>query len=270
MRAFYDNLLRVVVAAMCALALVGCNDEGGNENEGGGEQIDATTPQALGEVTTYLTDNKISGFSGVCLNENGTGLYGVADDGDIYNISFEGEKLGKLPLNVEKDFEGVTTDATNKVVYTCEEREWAIYQLNSEKSEATKIANINVENGVENKGLEGIAYGKGNLYVANQQYPTTIFTYTLSEGKVTDSVTVDFAKFLSDLCYDETNDTLWCVDSKQQLLFNIALDGELLATYDVSFVPKPEGICVDYQRGVMWFACDSTGRLFSAKFNPSK
>lgn len=269
MRAFYDNLLRVVVAAMCALALVGCNDEGGNENEGGGEQIDTTTPRTLGEVKEYLADDKISGFSGVCMNEDGTGLYGVADEGDIYKISFEGKKLGKLPLNVEKDFEGVTTDATNKVVYVCEEREWAIYKLSPEKSEATKVADIAVENGVENKGLEGIAYGKGNLYVANQQYPTTIFTYSISEGKVTSSVTVDFAKFLSDLCYDATNDTLWVVDSKQRLLFNISVEGEVLATYDVSFVPKPEGVCVDYERGVMWFACDSTGRLFSAEFNPS-
>lgn len=264
---FRNILLQAAALAMCTLAVVGCEESNGGDNGGGEEEVSPTTPRQLGEVTAYLADDKISGFSGVCLNEDGTGLYGVDDGGDLYNISFEGEKLGKLSLDKERDFEGVTADATNKVVYMCEEREWNIYQLGADKKSATKVAHIDVPNGVDNKGLEGIAYGKGNIYVANQERPTTIFTYSVAEGKVTGSVTVDFARFLSDLCYDETNDTLWVVDSKQSLAFNISLEGDVLATYDVSFVPKAEGICVDYTRGVIWFACDSTGRLYSAKIN---
>lgn len=265
MRRFRNNLLRFATLAMCALAVVGCDESNGDNGEG--DVNDPTTPRQLGEWKQYLVEDKISGFSGVCLNEDGTGLYGVDDSGDLYNISFEGEKLGKLSLDKERDFEGVTTDATNKVVYMCEEREWNVYQLSADKKSATKLTHIEVVNGVDNKGLEGIAYGKGNIYVANQERPTTIFTYSVAEGKVTSSVQVDFARFLSDLCYDETNDTLWVVDSKQSLAFNISLDGEVLATYDVSFVPKAEGICVDYARGVIWFACDSTGRLYSAEIN---
>ncbi|MBO7300975.1 MAG: SdiA-regulated domain-containing protein [Tidjanibacter sp.] len=265
MKTLFRRLLSVSVMAVCAFALVGCDsDNGGDE---GKIVDDAKTPWALGEVTTYLTDNKISGFSGVCLNENGTGLYGVSDSGEIYNISFEGEKLSKLPLSAVKDFEGIATDAVTKKVYMCEEREWAIYELAADQQNVTKVTDIFVANGVENKGLEGITCGNGCIYVSNQSLPTTIYTYSLAEGEVIDSVTVDFAKFLSDLSYDATTNTLWCVDSKQKLLFNLTLEGELLATYDVSFVPKAEGVCVDYERGVFWFCCDSLGYLYSAQMN---
>lgn len=264
---YKNHILRVLGVAVCAFVLVGCGDDNNIESPAGDEQPEESGPLSLGEVTTFLTEDKISGFSGLCLNEDGTGLYGVSDGGELYSISLEGEKLGKLPVEVEKDFEGITVDTDNKVIYVCEEREWAIYQVNADQKGVTQVAHIEVENGVDNKGFEGIAYGKGNLYVANQERPTTIFTYSIAEGKVTNSVTVDFARFLSDLCYDSTNDTLWCVDSKQSLLFNITLEGEVLATYDVSFVPKAEGVCVDYERNVIWFACDSTGRLFSAEIN---
>ena len=267
MRLVGKSLLRWVSGVMCAVALVGCSEGADDNDPQGGGGLSPTTIRQLGEFKTYLADDKISGFSGVCLNEDGTGLYGVDDSGDLYNISFEGKKLGKISLDEERDFEGVAVDAVNKVVYMCEEREWNIYKLNADRKSASQVAHIDVENGVDNKGLEGITCGNGNLYVANQERPTTIFTYSIAEGKVTNSVTVTFAKFLSDLCYDETNNTLWVVDSKQSRLFNIKLDGTLLATYDVSSVPKAEGVCVDYERGVIWFACDSTGRLYSAEIN---
>ncbi|MDY3979698.1 MAG: SdiA-regulated domain-containing protein [Tidjanibacter sp.] len=221
--------------------------------------------RTLGEVNEYLTG--ISDFSGVCINETETGLYGISNAGLLYNIGFDGTVLGTVPFTSTHDFEGVTVDKSTGTIYLCEEAEMAIYTVNADKKGVTKIADIPVENGVPNKGLEGVAFGNGNLYIANQAEPTVVFTYSLSSKKVVSQMTVTFASFLSDLYFDESNSTLWAVDSEKFLATNFTTDGEVIATYKVDFVVKPEGICVDYTRGVVWFSCDGSGRLYSAKIN---
>lgn len=249
--------LLIASAAIATVAMTGCVKD----------EMSVFFARSFGETAEYLVEDKIPDFSGVCVNEDGTGLYGVSNAGALYNISFEGENLGKLPFESNKDFEGVTVDTDNKVVYMCEEAEWAIYKLNADKKGVTKVIDIPVENGVANKGFEGIAYGKGNLYVGNQADPTIIYTYNIAQNKVTGSMIVDHAGYISDLFYDATDDTLWSVDADKNLATHFTLDGEVLATYDASFVTKPEGIFIDYPRGVIWFSCDGSGRMYSAKIN---
>ena len=104
------------------------------------------------------------------------------------------------------------------------------------------------------------------MYLANQDAPKRIYVYSLSQGKVTSTLDISFAKYLSDVFYDPTSATLWITDSKSQALTNIKLDGTVIGTYDISFVTKPEGFCIDAKRKMFWFTCDQTGRLHSISY----
>ncbi len=227
-----------------------------------------STPQPalykLGTPKAYETD--VTGLSAICLNENEDGFYAAYDKGLLYEIGLDGKVKGTVPFETSHDWEGVTVDRSDGTVYLCEEREWAVYKLNKDKKGVTLVAQVPVEGGTNNRGYEGIASGPGVLYLANQDAPKRIYVYSLSQGKVTSTLDISFAKYLSDVFYDSKSGTLWITDSKSQALTNIKLDGTIIGTYDISFVTKPEGFCIDAKRKMFWFTCDQTGRLHSISY----
>ena len=74
------------------------------------------------------------------------------------------------------------------------------------------------------------------------------------------------AQYLSDIFYDYGTSSLWITDSKSKALTNIKPDGTIIGTYDISFVTKLEGFCIDAKRKMFWFTCDQTGRLHSINY----
>lgn len=223
-----------------------------------------TTPDPEQVTVTEYHKAYVSGFSGVCINEAADGLYGVSDNGSLYDISFDGILEGALPFVSSHDFEGVSVDSSDGSVYLCEERERAIYKLSADKKSLSKIAAIDVPGGELNLGLEGIACdGAGNIYVANQASPTRIYKYSIAQGKVIATTDIDFAVFLSDLWYDSATATLWVLDSASKRITNITADGTVVQSRPVGDIDKPEGLCIDRARGKIWLSSDSTGYLYS-------
>lgn len=218
----------------------------------------------LGTPVTYETG--ITGLSAICLNENEDGFYAAYDKGLLYEIGLDGKVKGVLPFETSHDWEGVTVDRSDGSVYLCEEREWAVYKLNKDKKGVTLLAKVPVEGGTNNRGYEGIASGPGVLYLANQDAPKRIYVYSLSQAKVTSTLDISFAQYLSDVFYDSRSATLWITDSKSKALTSIKPDGTVIGTYDISFVTKPEGFCIDTKRKMFWFTCDDTGRLHSISY----
>ena len=210
----------------------------------------------------------IVGLSAVCVNENGDGLYGALDDGLLYEIGLDGTVKGTVPFKSEHDWEGVTVDRGTGTVYLSEEREWAVYKVNADKKGFTKVCAITVEGGTDNRGFEGVAFGNGMLYLANQASPRRIYTWSLAEEKVVGTLDLDVsvANFLSDIFYDERNGSLWITDSKKQQLTNMKTDGTVIGVYDISFVQKPEGFCIDIANKTFWFCCDTTGKLYKVSY----
>ena len=218
----------------------------------------------LGTPVTYPTG--IPGLSSICLNEKGDGFYAAYDKGKLYEIGLDGTVKGIVPFESSHDWEGVTVDRSDGTVYLCEEREWAVYKLNKARNGVTLVAQIDVEGGENNRGFEGIASAPGILYLANQDKPRRIFVYSLSESKVISTMDISFAKYLSDIYYDNTDGSLWITDSKRRTLTNIKTDGTIIGEYDISFVAKPEGFCMNPVRKQFWFVCDQTGNIHSISY----
>lgn len=286
-----------VCAAVLSMALVACgpNEEPEPTPDDKTEQPDPTpTPEpepepepaplpniskdvpecSIAEFTnwqTHFADSDVIGdFSGLCFNKDHTGFIGVSNyNGRLYNINFDGTREAKEFLRTGKDFEGVTLDPRTGIYYICEEGGNFIWK--AEEVDGTYVASRVkwVEGAGGDGGLEGITYHDGYLYVANQS-PATIYIYSLdhvgSKDKCAYSYRADFIKeCFSDLWFDTTNNTIWAVDAWGSEIVNFTVWGDFIARFDVEgIVPWIEGVCIDFENNKAWFACDSSGQLFSA------
>lgn len=217
--------------------------------------------------THFASEDVIGDFSGVCLNKDRSGLLGVSNyNGRLYNINFDGTRDSKEFVRTGKDLEGITVDAENDMIYVCEEGSnfiWKVYEEEG-KWQYKRLKNIKTD-GESNSGLEGITYHDGYLYVANQS-PAQLFIFSVEHLGVAHSYKANFiTECFSDLWFDTTNNTLWAVDawSDKKEIVNFTIWGELIARFE-SNVPWIEGICLDFENNKAWFACDSTGQLYSA------
>ncbi len=274
------KVVRTIILCSCIAAFVSCvkdpafvpethepevTDEPSGEGGGSGEESPAGKNYALSGEKSYATG--LDGLSSICLNEKGDGFYIAQDGGLLYEAGLDGTVKGTVPFKSSHDWEGVTVNPADGTIYLCEEREWAIYKVNADHKDVTLVGRISVEGGVSNKGFEGITYGKGFLYVANQASPSRIYKYSIKEKKVVSTMDISFAEYLSDIFYEESDGSLWITDSKKQRLTNIdAESGETIAEYNISFVKKPEGFCLDKERKMFWFCCDKTGNLHSISY----
>ncbi len=222
--------------------------------------------------THFASSDVIGDFSGLCFNKDRSGLYGVSNyNGRFYNINFDGTREAKEFVRTGKDMEGVTLDVENGIIYACEEGGNWIWQITEDATEdgGTKwnykrYYHLNTS-GSDNGGLEGITYHNGYLYVANQS-PAELYIVSVEHKSVAYSYEADFiTECFSDLWFDTTNNTLWAVDawSDGKEIVNFTIWGDFIARF-TSPVPWIEGICLDFENNKAWFACDSTGQLYSA------
>ena len=271
---------RPIILCLCALALTSCLQDdvdirkgedpvpegGSSQQEESALQVNEKGLYILKDQKVYETGVESSGFSSIIMNENGDGFYIAHDEGLLYQTGFDGTVTSAVPLDPVNDWEGLAMDRSTGTIYICAERERKIYKVDMGSGTATLVlAGIN-EGSADNRGYEGLAYGDGKFFIANQEKPKRIYTYDVASGQLLSSVDLDFPAFLSDLCYDDRDGTLWLTDSKRQVLSNIKTDGTIIAQYDISFVQKPEGFCLDTAHGLFWFVCDNTNKLHSASY----
>ena len=199
-------------------------------------------------------------MSGLCLNQKKDGLYAVGDEGDIYEIGFDG-KTRKIIMNGEShDWEGV--DCHGSDILLMEETESSIFRLSGDR--LSLIAKVDVPGGgVEGKGPEGIMCVRDTVYVGNQEKPARIVKYSLKSKKACEWFDIDFVtRFISDLSYDPVDDTMWIIDSKGFAIYHCTLGGRLIATYHVPFVVKGEALAVDHANKIIWVGSDKTSELY--------
>lgn len=218
--------------------------------------------------TNFASSDIIGDFSGLCFNRDKSGLVGVSNyNGRLYNINFDGTREEKEFVRTGKDMEGVTLDPETGIYYLSEEGGNFIWTVTEEDSKWNykRLVHIDTTGTESNGGLEGITYHDGYLYIANQS-PAELIIYSLEHNGVAHSYMADFiTECFSDLWFDTTNNTLWAVDawSNNKEIVNFTIWGELIARFK-SPVPWIEGICLDFENNKAWFACDSTGQLYSA------
>lgn len=207
---------------------------------------------------SYATE--VGELSSLCLNQKKDGLYAVGDEGEVFEIGFDGKTRKVLLKKDGHDWEGVDCHGTDLLLM--EETESSIYRFSGSK--LSLVAEIDVPGGgVSGKGPEGIMCVNGMVYVGNQAQPTRIVKYDMAEGKTCGWFDVGFVtKYISDLCYDSVDNTMWVIDSKGPAFFHCTLDGTLIATYHIPFVTQAEALAVDHASGIAWVGCDKTSKLY--------
>lgn len=211
----------------------------------------------------FLTE--IPGFSGLCFNLNHTGFFAVSDNSGIFEINTNGKTKRKLPYVGTNDFEAITINPANGALYLADEGKMDIYALSSDEQAISFIAHIVVPNAVSNKGLEGLSYADNTFFILNQESPKLLIKYSTSNGAEVSRTQINFAESLSDCFYDNSDHTLWICDSQLHSIFHCTAQGDILASQDISYVPKPEGLVVDNSAHIAWVGCDVTSKLYKIK-----
>lgn len=243
------NILLVAFAA--TLSIVSCSKR------------DGRNPLVQNEYEVF--DTGVPGLSGLCFNVSKTSFYAVSDGGGIYELFQDGTTKRKLPYSGSNDFEAITINPVTGKLYLADESSMDIFSLSDDEQKLAPITHIAIQGGVKNKGIEGLAYGRDTLYIANQESPTLLISYALSTQTEAGRKQVSFAKFLSDVFFDDTDATLWFCDSRQQLIFHCTKNGDVIASQEINYVPKAEALVIDRKANTAWVGCDQTSKLFKIK-----
>ncbi|MCQ2170588.1 MAG: SdiA-regulated domain-containing protein [Bacteroidales bacterium] len=230
------------------------------------EQERQETPATAKDYTVTVYESfatEVGELSGLCLNQKKDGLYAVGDEGEVYEIGFDGKTRKTLMRKGGHDWEGV--DCLGNDLLLMEETESTIYKLSGDR--LSEVAKIDVPGGgASGKGPEGIMCVNSLVYVGNQAQPTRIVKYNMAQDKTEGWFDIKFVtKNISDLCYDSTDNTMWVIDSKGPAFYHCTLEGTLIATYHIPFVEQAEGLAVDHAQGTVWVGCDKTSKLYRIK-----
>ena len=206
----------------------------------------------------------VSGLSGLCFSKDSTSLMAVSDKFRIFELNFDGTTKRKLDYNGSNDFEAIALNYKTRKYYLADETNMTVSVLNDDMT-LTQITKVNIEGGVSNKGIEGLTYGEDTLYIANQEAPTLIIKYDLKTNSEKSRQTVNFAGYLSEICFDRTDRTLWICDSFQKMLFHCTINGIVIASQSIEYISKAEALLVDRKHNCCWIGCDLTGNLYRVK-----
>ncbi len=227
------------------------------------EDIQTDDPSIEKDYMEFSTS--IIGFSGVCFSKDKNSLLVASDKLGLYELNFDGSTIRQLKYSGHNDFEGITINPATGTIYVADETNMTLNQLSEDEMSITEISKIIIPNGISNKGIEGVTFGNDTLYAVNQTEPTLLIKYSLVSKKEISRTKVSFASYLSDICFDSSDNTLWICDSKQKKIFHCKLNAELIGTQNIDFVPKAEAIAIDRASNIAWIGCDETGNLYKVK-----
>ena len=204
---------------------------------------------------------KVEELSGLCMNQDTTGLWAVGDEGAVCKLSFEG---GVTPvMSTGLDLEGVTINPATGDLYTAVEGDQMVCRIKApdyKRIDTLFHVKEAVQRDFDNSGLEGIAWYKDSLLLVGSQEDALLWTYRL-DGTLVSRVSLRNETSLIDevagLFYDAPKKWIWVTDSDTQRLFIFSMDDfDLVASYNVPFIDNAESICVDRARNCVWVGSD--------------
>jgi uncharacterized protein YjiK len=140
-----------------------------------------------------------------------------------------------------------------------------LYLLSKDEQSISEITKIIVDGGISNKGIEGLTYGNDTLYAVNQESPTLLIKYSLKSKKEVSRIQVSFAGYLSDICFDSSDNTLWICDSQLKKIYHCSLNMQVLGSQSIDFIAKAEALVINRTAKIAWIGCDQTGNLYRVK-----
>ena len=206
----------------------------------------------------------VNELSGLCISHDGSHLWGVGDEGTIYNISYAG--IAKIHWHNDSDMEGITLNPVNGDMYLAIEGEQKISLVPApayNNCHDLWYVQEAVDENYDNSGLEGITWYKENQLYIGSQTDAKLWTYnldgTLNSVKSLMDIVPEITE-IADLWYDSVYDMLWVIDSNLYKMF--LFDGaatRYIASYDISKLTQdnPESVCVDHNNNCVWIADDA-------------
>lgn len=212
-------------------------------------------------------------LSGICLSKDGNTLFGVDDEGKLYEIQLqeiiskiESKSLTETVKNgspfyttsssftkrlSQDGMEGLAIDPSGNLYISLEEEENCICRIEN-KSSGYDFTNPKLMGPFDyasygNDGTEGITWysenGKDYLYVGTQS-GSKVFKYTLDGKLAGEAFSLRDAEGwpegeekiseIAGLDYDSKNNLLWAIDSELFTIYLFKGDGsELLASYNI-------------------------------------
>ena len=199
----------------------------------------------------------IKELSGLDLNKDGYALVACGDKGVVACISFDG--VVSQMYSHRSDMEGVTVDPGTGDIYIAVERLQEIHKL-AAPAYADETMCFTVQEALSsmyaNDGLEAVEYYKDDILFVGSQFDANLWQYR-TDGTLVSKISLSsFASEIAGLCYDDESGLLWVTDSEMGKIFLCTPEGELKASYDISFIKNAESICVDRERNCVWVGSD--------------
>lgn len=227
-----------------------------------------------------IIDFNISNLSGICYNVDKTSFLCAIDKGAIWQVSINGATKKQITLSgiasgVNTDFEGITISPDGTIYVAVEGKQInpnndCVYIFDRSFTKTGQIP-IPIDGRTDSgNGIEGITYGDGVLYITNQGHPTQLIKYDISRAQIVSSKTLTGFFYLSDICFDTTDNTLWILDAGSSnpnpRVVHCDLSGNALSSINIKDLsnppPKPEALLIDRAKGLMWLGSDETGKIY--------
>lgn len=197
--------------------------------------------------------------SGIDISYDEKGFWVVSDQNSkVYLIDSWSKEIKNFKVNGE-GLEGITVidDSTLAVVL---ERTREVVILDTSGKELKRAA-LELE-GELNSGLEGITYDpkEKKFYILNEKRPRLLITLdqNLKELK---RDTLNFSKDVSEIFFDDIDNTLWILSDESQRLFNTDISGDLIKEFKIKVI-QPEGITFNKTRTKLYIVSDKTENLY--------
>ena len=120
---------------------------------------------------------------------------------------------------------------------------------------------IDVEQGNDNKGLEGLSYNLNNkaYYIVNEDLPGEMIVWTPLYGNI-NTTQLKFASDYSAIFVDTKNSLLWIVSDESQTVYRCDYKANVLMEYLLPDT-KYEGIAVDVDNMILYVVHDGSAKL---------
>ena len=155
----------------------------------------------------------------------------------------------------------MTYNPDDDLVGVVEERKREVVLLDFENGDEQARYKINVDEGNENKGLEGLSYNLNNkaYYIINEDLPGEMILWNAVYGNI-NKTPLTFASDYSAIFVDMENAQLWIVSDESRAVYRCDYKANVLEEYPLPGT-KYEGIAVDVDNMILYVVNDGSARL---------
>lgn len=236
------------------------------------------------EIKVLDKDEKMNEPSGIVYHPMRNTFFVVGDEGDLYEMDFNGKILRSMKISPNRkdeiDPEGITVNTRTGNLYIAAEEGDDIIEMDADSLEIVGYYDIVSKKEIfkaGGDGIEGIAFVPGKdpeddrVYVCNQYDPPIVMKVALPSKPMGNAVekhpvpVIGHFKMpvgdLSDMAYNETRKTLFILSDENNLIMEVTTDGKIINQWSL---PGKDQEGITFYKGFMFIGQDS-GKILRFK-----